>query len=196
MIIPTANGICFALEWFSTKRFPLIRHRQRVGGDTFPTKGKAFRTSDTRVERRTLPLSDARAAADEQCSSLQPTNNYQLTTNNYPLTTAFCAAVHTVRAKPIAFCSAVLYNGTIFREGGTSVPYAVKTIDRVIRGSCPLYVCSYCRTKCGWKHQSWCEKLLLVEPGCEDCRYYKALSRRCAHPAGKKDRRDLRHEED
>lgn len=56
--------------------------------------------------------------------------------------------------------------------------------DAVIRASCPLYACRFCRTKTGWPHQLWCVLELVTEPDCEDCRY---LARgRCAHPARRK----------
>lgn len=72
----------------------------------------------------------------------------------------------------------------------------MKKRHTVIRGSCPLFVCRYCRTKFGRQHQEWCEILEQTEPVCGDCSYFIQPENECRHPALKRERRDLRYEED
>lgn len=68
--------------------------------------------------------------------------------------------------------------------------------DHVIHGSCSRFVCRYCRTKFGWRHQAWCEISGRTEPLCQDCGYYYPPSEECRHPAIKQERRELPYEED
>ena len=59
----------------------------------------------------------------------------------------------------------------------------------IIRCLCPLFACRVCRTKTGWRHQSWCERADVTEPGCAECHYYDADCDRCRHPAEERRRR-------
>ena len=68
--------------------------------------------------------------------------------------------------------------------------------DHIIHGSCSRFVCRYCRTKFGWRHQVWCEIAGRTEPLCQDCGYYHPSSEECRHPAIKQERRELLYEKD
>ena len=59
----------------------------------------------------------------------------------------------------------------------------------IIRCLCPLFACRVCRTKTGWRQQSWCERADVKEPGCAECYYYDADCDRCRHPAEERRRR-------
>lgn len=58
--------------------------------------------------------------------------------------------------------------------------------DGVIRAECALYACRECRTKTGWRHQSWCAMAEVTEPCCADCRYHDAGQNACVHPIRKR----------
>ncbi|MBO4217481.1 MAG: hypothetical protein J5940_06025 [Clostridia bacterium] len=58
---------------------------------------------------------------------------------------------------------------------------------KTIRAACPLFACRICRTKTGWKHQSWCSLNGVVKPGCLDCCYRGQAEKTCIHPAKTKE---------
>lgn len=61
-----------------------------------------------------------------------------------------------------------------------------------IRSACPLYACKDCRTKTGWRHQSWCSLADVHEPGCEHCLYHDPDRDTCVHPVRRKGEKNQR----